>query len=185
MVPRMTKHIAYLLVVISSVARAEPPAPAAELAAYGKAVAGAWTCTGKVSGDGKTMLDARATATNTIDLDRWWIATSFHATFAGFTYEQTAFTSFVAPEAKFRRVIVDNVGGSEVASAPHVERRGTSWRLDWIGEAHAGIAMPTGRNVYATRHHETMATPDAYHRWGEVSLDGKTWIVGYDVTCTR
>jgi hypothetical protein len=151
---------------------AMPPAPA-EIAAMAKA-AGNWRCTG-ISMNPAGEMKLVATIKNKLDMDKWWVRTSFAETGGGkFKFE--SFTTYDAASKKWHRVMVDNMGGQETGTSDGAKDGKAQW--DTSSRSVMGSAI--------ARHYEDMTNPKELKMWGEYSTDkGKSWMKAYDATCKR
>lgn len=163
-------------------AKAEPAKPAAppamptaptEVAAMAK-TAGNLRCTGlgfSPMGEMKMV----ATVKNKLDLDKWWLHTSFAET-GGTKFKFEAFTTYDAASKKWTRVMVDNFGSHEVSTSDGVKDN----KIVWEGTTKSAMGTMAGR------HHEDMTNPKETKMWGEYSMDkGKTYMKAYEMTCKR
>jgi glucose/arabinose dehydrogenase len=163
-------------------AKAEPAKPAepmampvapAEIAAMAK-TAGNLRCTGSTfspMGEAKMV----ATVKNKLELDKYWIHTSFAQT-GGMKFKFEAFTTYDAASKKWSRVMVDNFGSHEVSTSDGVKDN----KIVWTGASKSAMGEMPGR------HYEDMTNPKETKMWGEYSMDkGKTYGKAYEMTCKR
>lgn len=155
---------------------AEPPAmpsAPAEVAAMAK-TAGNLRCTGAAfSPMGETKMVA--TVKNKLDLDKWWIHTSFAQT-GGMKFKFEAFTTYDGASKKWTRVMVDNFGSHEVSTSDGVKDN----KIVWEGSTKSAMGTMAGR------HYEDMTNPKETKMWGEYSMDkGKTYMKAYEMICKR
>jgi glucose/arabinose dehydrogenase len=155
---------------------AEPmamPAAPAEVAAMAK-TAGALRCTGSTFGPmGEVKMVA--TVRNKLDLDKWWIRTSFAQT-GGMKFKFEAFTTYDPAAKNWTRVMVDNFGSHEVSTSDGVKDN----KIVWEGTSKSAMGAMAGR------HYEDMTNPKETKMWGEYSMDkGKTYQKAYDMSCKR
>lgn len=150
-----------------------PPAPPAELAAMFKSMQGNWKCIGKAMTPGGEM-PMTATFKSKMDLDKWWIMSSFAETGRKGGYKFSAYTGYDGKV--WSRVMVDNMGG-----ASRVETAGPKDnKLTWEGTNWSMMG------TIKVRDHEEMVSPKEQKMWGEMSMDnGKTWTKGYESTCKK
>ncbi|MFT3700454.1 MAG: hypothetical protein QM831_45340 [Kofleriaceae bacterium] len=158
----MTKFV-WVLVPTIAAAQPGPPSPAKEVTAYVKANAGTWTCSGNVwMPDGKPY-PVTATLVVKGDLNDFWV----HETFAGkmamgaFTFETYA----THDAGGWHAYVMTSLGG--YASGSDSEMTGSD---------------PFGKY---TLHLKQAVDKGAWKRSAERSLDGKTWVHDYDVTCKK
>lgn len=150
-----------------------PPAPSAEVAAYVKANAGAWKCTGKMFMPDGSAADMKATIKTKFALDKFWAQISFAETKKnGFKFE--AYRTFDGK--KWHSVMTDNWGSQEVSWSDGPKDGKTVW------QATSRSAMGEAKG----RHHEELLNPKEMKMWGEYSMDkGKTWMKAYEASCKK
>jgi hypothetical protein len=155
---------------------AEMPKPPQELLDMGKATAGTWKCTGNVFMDMKDPTKgtpAAGSITMKLDLNNWWVASSFAGS-GKLTLKFQMFTTYDAATKKWYRFGADNMGGHRVATSAGPK----DGKILWEGDA----VSPMG----AAKLRETEEpTKDSLHTVGEISMDGKTWLKTHDVTCKK
>jgi uncharacterized protein DUF1579 len=155
-------------------AATEMPKPPQELADMAKQMAGTWKCTGQAEIGGQ-MLDVKATITHKLDLDNWWVQSTFTGTAAKMPpFKFTAFTTYDAANKKWFRTMVNGHGG-------HTTAWGTAsgTKVTWEGDARFGGADLKIRETED-------ASPKEVHIVGEYSKDGgKTWNKDHDATCKK
>jgi hypothetical protein len=155
----------------------KPPQPAAELVDAGKAMNGAWKCTGKADVRGTTM-DIKATITHKVNanLNKMWIESNFVGTAAKLPpMKFTMYTTYDEAAKKFRRVSVNGMGGWSTSTGTLTDKK-----FSFEGEAQG----PMG--TYKMRHNEEMISPKEVRVTGELSRDGgKTWVFDHDATCKK
>ncbi|MEJ7600651.1 MAG: DUF1579 family protein [Kofleriaceae bacterium] len=157
-------------------AMAMPAAPA-EVAAMAKAANGTWRCTGTSPVDEKgTMGKMTATQKTKIDLDKWWITDNFEGTMGKMKFKFVSYTTYDATSKKWRRVMVDNMGGQMVGTSDGLVDGKMTFNMDTMG--------PHGSNQM--RDHADLTDAKAPKFWGEMTMDkGKTWMKAYEMTCKR
>ena len=160
--------------------KAAPPAmptPPAELATMAKAAAGTWRCTGTGAADDKgTMVKMTATTKTKVDLDKWWITDTFESTMGKTKFKFVAFTTYDASSKKWRRVMVDNMGGQMVGTSDGPTDGKMTFNMDTMG--------PMGSSQF--RDHSDLTNAKAPKFWGEMSMDkGKTWTKVYEMSCKK
>jgi hypothetical protein len=161
----------------------ELPKPAPEIAQYAKSVAGTWRCTGKGIMDPAKpteMVDLKATIANKVanDLDKWWVQTNFSMPMGKSKMKFVSYTTFNTQEKKWFRYSVDSMGGAEWTSSTGPK----DGKLVWEGESQN---QTPGMTKVKVRHTEDLSDPKNMKAKGELSMDGKTWIVGYEATCKK
>ena len=164
--------------------KADASKPDPQIAEVAKMIGGTWKCAGKVMDptNPAAMIDGKATITNKVaaDLDKWWLQTNLSAPMGKVTYKSVAYTTFNPLEKKWMRFSVDNMGGAEWTSSTGVK----DGKLVWEGDSVSQMAMGPS-NKAKVRHSEDMTDPKNVKMKGEMSMDGKTWMVGYDVACKK
>ncbi|HEY4182804.1 MAG TPA: hypothetical protein VGM90_38505 [Kofleriaceae bacterium] len=162
-----------------------PPKPSAEISELAAGMAGTWKCKGKaMTPTGETS--ATSTIVNKVDLDKWFIQTSFSGKLGTWTYKFTSYIGFNTVEQKFTRFLVDNMGGTEVSTAVAIDHAmGGKWGMHWEGEAHEATKGFSGSNLMKTRETEAYSN-SGLDLTGEMSVDGgKTWQSAYTVSCKK
>jgi hypothetical protein len=155
---------------------AEMPKPPQEIADFAKAMAGTWNCTGTAEMGGQTG-EAKATITHKLDLDGWWIQSSFTGTIAKApgAFHFTSYTTYDAAKKQWFRTMVNGHGGHAQSWGTHTGNKTT-----WEGDAHW-----QGNDV-KVRDTEEVVSPKEVHVVGEYSKDGgKTWNKDHDATCKK
>lgn len=159
----------------------EMPKPAPEIAEVAKGMVGTWKCTGKAAmnpADMTQMTDMKSTMTFKLDgsLDKFWI-TGTMVSQGKPSFKGTIYTTYDAAAKKWYRIGVDNMGGSE-----------SNWsvgpkdgKMLWEGD----MRMP-GMGAMKTRTTETHTKPGKeVSILGEGTMDGKTWMKGWEATCKK
>ena len=180
--PRFTKIVFVSSVLTCSVALAdEPPKPSQQILERAKATAGTWKCEGTSPGmDGKEGKLA-GTYSSKLDLDGFWIHTSFNGGMVGgktnLKFKFESYATFDPGLEKWREVFVDNFGGQMVGTAAAM-KDGT---LDTTSDSQDLMGKGT-----MTDHLDLGDPTKGAHLWGEGSHDGgKTWAKLYDMTCKK
>lgn len=158
-------------------AKMELPKPPPEIAVMMKTMAGAWKCVGKAAMDPMDttkMADVKLTVTFKADYDKWWIRGEQVGKIGGMTVKGTMFTTYDALKKQWVRVSIDNMGGSETAYSSGAKDN----KLVWEGEARG---MMSGK----TRFTEDTSVPKQVALKGEMTMDGKTWMTGFEAVCKK
>ena len=162
----------------------EMPKPDAQIAEMAKSMAGTWKCAGKVMDPANpaAMIDGKATITHKLanDLDKWWIQSNLSAPMGKMTYKFVSYTTFNPLEKKWMQFTVDNMGGAEWSASAGIKDNKLVWEGDSVGQ----MAMGPSHKA-KVRHTHDMTEPKNVKLKGEMSMDGKTWMVGYDVACKK
>lgn len=154
----------------------EAPKPPAELAAMAKAAGGTWRCTGQGMDDKGAMVKMTATNKAKVDLDKWWMSDTFDSTMGKTKFKFVAFTTYDASSKKWRRVMVDNMGGQMVGTSDGLVDGKMTFNMDTMG--------PRGSSQF--RDHSDFTDAKAPKFWGEASMDkGKTWMKVYEMSCKK
>ena len=159
------------------------PKPDPQVAALAKQMAGTWKCTGKVLMDpSQPMVDAKATITHKLstNLGGFWIESTLEAPMGKMNYRFVAYTTYNPAEKKWLRYSVDNMGGVEWASSAGPKEGKTVWEGDAIGQVAMG-----GSHKMKSRATEDVSDPKLVKIKGEMSMDGKTWMTGHEVSCKK
>jgi hypothetical protein len=166
-----------------SAKQAPPPAaempmakPPQELLDMGKATAGTWKCTGNVYMDIKDPTKgtpAAGSITMKLDLNNWWVASSFAGS-GKLTLKFEMFTTYDAAKKQWYRFAADNMGGRRIATSAGPK----DGKIVWEGDAISAMGSAKLRETEEP-------TKDSLHTVGEISMDGKTWLKTHDVTCKK
>lgn len=161
----------------------EIPKPPKELEDMAKMMAGTWKCSGKSMMDPAKpteMGDFKATMTNKVaaDLDKWWMQSNFEMPMGKAKMKFVAYTTFNTNDKKWYRYSVDNMGGAEWTSSAGAK----DGKIVWEGESQN---QTPGMSKVKVRHTDDMSDPKLIKVKGEMSMDGKTWITGYDGSCKK
>lgn len=159
----------------------EKPKPPTELADMAKAMSGTWRCKGEGAEMDGTKKPMTATNRTKVDLDKWWIVDTFDGkTGVGAkatTFKFVAYTTFDAANKKWRRYMVDNMGGHMVGTSDGMKDNKMTFNMDaW---------SPMGSGQFRDYVDATDAKAGVKF-WGEMSMDkGKTWMKVYEMTCKK
>ena len=156
----------------------EMPKPPAEIAAALKDMGAHKNCTGTGMGpDMKTELKFKSSMSNKSDLGGWWIHMSMNGTMgegkASGKFLMESYQTWDAKMGKWRITGVMN-DGSNMA--------GTADMKDGKYESQADVWSNMGKATMKEHGDMTDKKVDM-HMWGEMSMDGKTWMKVYDMTC--
>jgi len=87
----------------------------------------------------------------------------------------TVYRTYDTMAKKWVSVSMDNMGASSRStSAGMVDNK-----ITWEGKGEMGPMTMWSKD------YEEMKGPKEIHMWGEMSMDGKKWMPGYDVTCKK
>lgn len=152
-------------------AMAAPPPPPPEIKVMLKAQAGTWKCTG--TGMGQPM---KATMKSKVDLDGFWIQDAFEGTMGKTKFKFVAFTTFDGASKKWRRVMVDNMGGQAMGTSDGLKDGKVTFNMDVMGGGQTAMMKDT----------VDMTDPKLVKSSGEMSMDkGKTWNKSYEMSCKK
>jgi len=153
------------------------PKPAAEIADMKKMMAGTWRCTGTTSDMKGVATPMKATMKTKADLDGFWIHDSFTGTAGKMKYTFETYTTFDASAKKWRRVMLDNMGGQMIGTSDGMKDGKMDFNLDTMS--------PMGASMFKD-HLDASDAKAGLKSWGEMSMDkGKTWSKVYEMTCKK
>jgi hypothetical protein len=158
----------------------EAPKPAAEITEMGKMMLGNWKCTGKAVTDPSKpteMVDMKMTMkfTNDKNLGGWWITGTMDSPM----FKGTMFVTYDTNAKKFYSMMLDNMSGSQTMWSTGVKEN----KMMWEGEGRS--SMP-GMATMKVRETHDMSDAKAGHKMvGEMSMDGKNWMKGWEATCKK
>lgn len=159
-----------------------PPAapemkPPAEVAALAKATSGTWKCKGQGMDHSMKMIDMTGTLKSKIDLDNYWVHSSFESKMGKEAFHFESFTTFDPTSKKWKRVMVESGGGWSTGESAGIKDGKVDWEM--ISRSPMGEAM--------FRDHEDASDPKVgVKMMGEVSLDkGKSWMKVYEMACKK
>lgn len=148
----------------------EAPKPAQEVTDMAKGFAGNWKCEGKWSMDGASWTDFKGTNKVTTDLDKFWIKGDMAMTAGPMKMKGVEYITYDASQKKWYRHSMDSTGGSEYG-----------WSADgkkWEGEMRMmGIVAKVKTTIEMS--------PKEIKGSGEMSVDGKKWVKGFEMTCKK
>jgi hypothetical protein len=160
----------------------EQPKPPPEVAAMAAMMAGNWKCTGKgmmdpskpdmteFKGGMKAALDA--------SLDKFWIKGEWNGTAGKLKMKGTMYVTFDPMTKKYHRIMVDNWGMSGSDSTTGLPAGAKEGKISWEGESRMGGQMIKGRTTEDV-------TAKSMKMTAEMTMDGKKWVTGMEMTCTK
>jgi hypothetical protein len=164
----------------------EKPTIPTQLTDMAKKMKGTWICKGDMMGpDGNPAYKTQFTIKAKLDLDNMFIRADMvekKSKSAKYPFKFTSFLTYTEKDQKWHRFMVDNWGGWATGWSTGPDATGKAvFELDMSG--------PMGTSKFRD-YHEPAADPKlakrgAMHMWGEMSMDGKTWVKVYDSTCTK
>lgn len=151
--------------------------PPAELAERAKATAGTWRCKGQALDHTMQMKDMTGTLRTRVDLDGWWLHSSFESKVGKEPFRFESFETFDPTSRTWKAVMVETGGGWSTGESAGMKDR----KVDWELTTHSAM----GEAMF--RDHADMSDPKAGARLsGEVSTDkGKTWTKVYEMACKK
>ncbi len=157
----------------------EPPKPPQEVADLLKTLGGTWKCAGKMADPSdpsmSKMIDMKMNMSFKADLDKWWIQGTLTSpgkpAFKGVMY-----ATYDPTMKKWYRTMVDNMGGSETEWSDGMKDN----KVVWTGDARG-----MGMGAYKVRVTEEMVGPKETKMTGEMSMDGKKWMTGWEASCKK
>lgn len=158
----------------------EMPKPPAEMTEMSKMMLGTWKCTGKAMMDPSKpteMMDMKSTMKFTSDkkLGGWWITGTMDSPM----FKGTMFVTYDTNAKKFYSMMLDNMSGSQTMWSTGVKEN----KMMWEGDGRS--SMP-GMATMKVRESHDMSDAKAGHKMvGEMSMDGKTWMKGWEATCKK
>ena len=148
-----------------------PAAPAPEVSALGKQLAGTWRCKGNAHrGDGSSAPLA-ATVTIKLDLGNAWIVTSLTEKTGPLRW--TEYRTYDPGTRTWTRIQLNSASGYLTATSAGDQGGTWSW---------AGTALTRGSSLQVRDHEQW--TGKSVKLWGEAQI-GATWQALYDVTCKK
>lgn len=159
------------------------PKPAPEIAAMQKMMAGNWKCTGKGAMDPakpEVMTDFKGSFTSQLDgtLDKFWIKGSWTGSAGKLKMKGTSYTTYDATSKKWTRLMVDNWGMSGIETSSGLAAGATEGTVSWEGESRMMGQVIKGRTTEDVKA-KTMTMKV------EMSMDGKKWATGMEMTCIK
>ena len=157
------------------------PTPAPELAAMAKMMTGNWKCAGKGAMDPANpaaMTEFKGTFKSALDLDKFWVKGEWTSTVGKMKMRGLIYTTFDSASKKWHRIMLDNIGMSGSDSSTGLPAGATEGKVVWEGESRMMGAM------IKTRTTEEVAAK-SMKMTSEMSQDGKKWITGMEMTCTK
>lgn len=149
------------------------PKPAPELEAMAKTMVGSWKCAGKAMDMAGAAMEFKGLALKeTLDLEKFWIKGEMTGQIGPMKVRMIEYITYDAGQKKWFRASVDNHGGHE-----------TNWSSDgktWDGESvMMGMSMKSKATLdFTTPGKEWKIT-------AQMSMDGKKWAPGFEMTCKK
>lgn len=155
----------------------EAPKPPQELTDMAKGMVGTWKCTGKALMDPtKGMQDFTGTNKMSLDLDKFWLKGDMTIAMGPMKMKGTEYLTYDGAQKKWFRIAVDNMGGSETMSSDGFKDNKSSWTGDL---RMGGMSAKTKTTVeLANAGKELKVSSD-------MSMDGKKWMTGFEMSCKK
>jgi Protein of unknown function (DUF1579) len=153
----------------------------AEVADMAKMMAGNWKCTGKGAMDPTNptaMTDMKGTYKATVDLDKFWVRGEYTAIAGPIKMRGVEYVTFDPGMKKWFRVSVDSTGGHEMHSATGLPAGAKEGKIVWEGDARMMGMMMKSRVTEDI-------TAKEVKLMGEMSMDGKKWMQGFEMSCKK
>lgn len=157
----------------------EPMKAPAELAELAKTISGSWKCAGKAAMDPAKpteMSDMKMTMKMKTDMGGWWIVGSMDA---GAMFKGEQYITYDPTAKKFISMMRDSMGGSEMSTSMGPKDN----KVVWEGDARSSMPGMTAMKVRTT--HDMSDMKAGVKMTGEFSMDGKTWMKGWEATCKK
>ena len=156
----------------------EMPDPPKALLDQAKAMKGTWKCTGTMNDMQGNAMPAKGTIKWALDLDKMWVkgtllVNKMKGQKRGY---KATFMRTANADGSWTHVAIGNMGDWGWATTKGPEADG---KITWEGEAHMGSMVAKAKDYEQPGEKKTM------HLWGEMSMDGKNWMPGYDMTCKK
>jgi hypothetical protein len=157
----------------------EMPKPAAEMADMSKMMLGTWKCTGKAMTDPSKpteMADMKMTMKMTSDknLGGFWVTGNMDSPM----FKGVMYVTYDTNAKKFYSMMIDNMGGSQTMWSTGVKDNKMMWEGD-------GRGMPGMASMKMRETHDMTDMKAGMKMTGEMSMDGKTWMKGWEATCKK
>jgi len=158
----------------------EAPKPAPELVEMTKVWTGTWKCTGKAAMDPTKpteMSDMKMTMKMAADkgMGGMWIVGNLDSPmFKGMMH-----VTYDAVAKKYYSIMVDSWGGSQTMWSAGAKDN----KMMWEGDAR--MPMPGMSAVKMRETHDMTDMKAGMKMKGEMSMDGKTWMTGWEATCKK
>jgi len=158
----------------------EMPKPAPEMVEMTKQWVGTWKCTGKAMMDPSKpteMSDMKMTMKFAADkaMGGFWITGNMDSPmFKGMLH-----ATYDATTKKFYSLMIDSWGGSQTMWSAGAKDN----KMLWEGEAR--MPMPGMSAVKVRETHDMTDMKAGMKMKGEMTMDGKTWLTGWEATCKK
>jgi hypothetical protein len=155
----------------------EMPKAPKEVADMAKAMTGTTTCTGKGNMPDGSSMDMTGTFKSKSDMDGFWIHDTMDGKMGKMPFKFEAYSTYDAASKKWRKLGVDNMGGSSVGTSDGMKDN----KMEWAVESTSSMGM-----MMEKEHIEMGDAKTGTKVWGEMSMDkGKTWHKSFEVVCKK
>ncbi len=153
--------------------KVEAPKPAAELTAMAKDMVGTWKCAGKAAdpASGSSIDFKDVSVKYSLDLEKFWLKGEMKGSIGPMKVSSIDYITFDAGQKKWYRLAVDNHGGQEIVSSTDGKT--------WDGE------MRMGASIKEKAVMETIKPGKEWKITAQMSMDGKKWMPGFEMTCKK
>ena len=150
----------------------EMPKPAPELVELAKTMVGTFKCAGKAMDmSGAAMEFKNVSMKQSLDLEKFWIKGEMTGQIGPMKVRTLDYLTYDAGQKKYYRIAVDNHGGQET----NVSSDGKVWD----GEMRMmGMTMKTKATMEAV-------SPKEWKVAVQMSMDGKKWAPGFEMSCKK
>lgn len=156
----------------------EAPKPAPEVEQAAKAMQGTWKCAGTVMASPMAPEHkVEGTMTWKLEMDKFWLVGAYAEKKTKenpMPYKFVEYRTYDAADKSWMSVSADNAGMWSAASGSS-DGKIAKWESKSKG---MGMTM-------SMRMTEEMKGPKEVHVFGDMSMDGKDWKPGFDVTCKK
>jgi hypothetical protein len=161
----------------------EQPKPPAEVAAMAAMLAGNWKCAGKGMMDPSKpdMTEFKGTFKAALDnsLDKFWVKGEWTGTTTTkIKMKGVMYVTFDPTTKKWHRLMLDNWGMNGSESSAGLPAGAKEGKITWEGESRMGGTMIKGRTTEEVAAKSMKMT-------AEMNPDGKKWVTGMEMTCTK
>ena len=156
----------------------EPMKAPQELADMAKMMTGTWKCDGKMMTDPTKPADMMAmkmTMKMKTDLGGWWIVGNMDSP----AFKGTMYVSYDPTAKKWFSIMMDSMGGSSTETSMGMKDN----KIVWEGEGRS--PMPSMPSMKLRDTHDMSDMKTGVKMTGEMSMDGKTWLKGWEATCKK
>lgn len=160
----------------------EDMTPPAEIATAAKAMIGSYACKGNVSEMDGSSKPSTAKMKISTDLGGFYILvdiTEGKSKDRPQPFMAHMFRTYDAGKKVWSNTMLANGPGGPMTETT-TDAVGSGSAVTW-----SGTMEMMGQKISERSHEEPDAKTKSVHLWGEVSMDGKTWMKEYDLTCKK